>query len=109
MGLGPQDLINPKAEVKLRPLYNEWVQVAEEHLSAGWDYTNRLPVGQIRVRLACAWPILIGVKTLKLLRNGPVLDVKTVAKVSRREMRIMIFRSLALLPSRNAWKRQFEL
>ena len=48
--------------------FREHLDKAEAHLAAGWRYTNTLPFGQFRVRLACAWPILIGVKTLEKLR-----------------------------------------
>jgi signal transduction histidine kinase len=64
--------LQPSNEAKLRPLYDMYLGQAEEHLSAGWDYTNALPRLPMRVRLACAWPILIGMKTIAMLRTGQV-------------------------------------
>ena len=55
-GLTPASLLNPADESRIRPLYNEYLDRAENHLSAGWHYTNTLPAGCVRVRLACAWP-----------------------------------------------------
>src|SRR5262249_22642674 len=74
LGLSPSDLLTPTSEPKLRLLYNEWLDRAEEHLAAGWAYTNSLPWSCIRVRLACAWPILIGLETMARLRTAKVLD-----------------------------------
>ena len=70
LGLKPADLLQPANEPRLRPLYHGYLDRAEAHLLAGWAYTNALPRGCVRVRLACAWPILIGRETLKLLRAG---------------------------------------
>src|SRR5208283_1343108 len=66
--LQPADLLIPANEPRLRPLYHAHLDLAEGHLRAGWLYTNSLPRRSMRVRLACAWPILIGLETLKLLR-----------------------------------------
>jgi farnesyl-diphosphate farnesyltransferase len=63
-GLKPADLLSPANEAKFLPLFHECLNKAESHLAAGWAYTNSLPFGQVRVRLACAWPILIGVRTI---------------------------------------------
>ncbi len=40
VGLAPEDLLQPANECKLRPLYNHYLDVAESHLAAGWNYTN---------------------------------------------------------------------
>jgi len=107
IGLQPADLFQPKNEPRLRPLYHEYSDRALAHLAAGWVYTNALPRGHVRVRLACAWPILIGVKTLERLRSANPLDGTQRVKVSRAEVRGIIFRSLWCYPRRHAWRRQF--
>ncbi len=109
LGLKPADLLAPSAELRLRPLYHEYLDCATAHLAAGWAYTNALPRGQVRVRLACAWPILIGVKTLERLRTANPLDGTQRVKVSRAEVRRILLRSVWLYPSRTAWIRQFSL
>ena len=66
--LFPEILLSPANEAKFLKLYREYLDQAEAHLRAGWNYTNALPFGQFRVRLACAWPILIGMRTIEKLR-----------------------------------------
>ena len=63
-GLTPEDLRSAASEPRFRALYQSWLDRAGDHLQAGWNYTNALPGGQGRLRLACAWPILIGARTL---------------------------------------------
>ena len=108
INLSPADLLDPASEKKLRPLYDRWLDAAESHLKAGWAYTNTLPEGQFRVRLACAWPILIGVRTLSRLRSGRILDPDRRIKVTRSEVRGILLRSLASYPFSGAWQKQFE-
>jgi farnesyl-diphosphate farnesyltransferase len=104
-GLKPEDLLQPANEPRLRPLYQANLDRAEAHLLAGWAYTNALPRRCVRVRLACAWPILIGRETLKRLRSGHALDPARRIKVSRREIRQLIVRSVLLYPWPGAWER----
>jgi farnesyl-diphosphate farnesyltransferase len=102
-GLAPEDLLKPKNEARLRAVYDVWLDRAEANLFAGWDYTNALPRGSMRVRLACAWPIQIGLETTKLLRAGPILDPEKRVKVGRREVKKLMLRSVILYPF-PAWK-----
>jgi farnesyl-diphosphate farnesyltransferase len=104
-GLEPANLLAPDAEPRLRPLYHSYLDRAEAHLLAGWAYTNALPRRCARVRLACAWPILIGRETLQRLRASNALDPEQRIKVSRREVRQLILRSLVLYPWPRAWEK----
>lgn len=106
-GLAPRDLLQPASEPRLRPLYNVWLDAAQAHLAAGWDYTNALPRACVRVRLACAWPILIGVRTLALLRTGSVLEPEPRIRVRRAEVRAWMLRSVVCYPWSPAWRRLF--
>jgi farnesyl-diphosphate farnesyltransferase len=108
LGLSPASLLQPANEATLRPLYDHYLSVAEQHLTAGWTYTNSLPYGQMRVRLACAWPILIGIRTVQKLRAGHVLDPATRIKISRSDVRTIILRSVCFYPWRSRWQRLFE-
>jgi farnesyl-diphosphate farnesyltransferase len=103
-GLTPVDLLSSANETKFRPLYHRYLDLAESHLAAGWEYTNRIPWGQIRVRLACAWPILIGGATLQRLRNESVLDPARRVKVSRAELRSIVWRSVWRYPVPRLWR-----
>jgi farnesyl-diphosphate farnesyltransferase len=105
LGLKAHQLLDTTVEPKLRPLYDRWLDRAEEHLIAGWEYTNALPVSSVRVRLACAWPILIGIETIKLLRVGRILDHEKRIKVGRDRVRQLMIRSVVLYPVQRAWRR----
>jgi farnesyl-diphosphate farnesyltransferase len=102
-GLLPADLLEPENESRFRPVYNRYLAQAEAHLAAGWAYTNALPGRCWKVRLACAWPILIGIKTLEKLRNGNVLDPYSRIKVSRGQVKWLMFKSVVLYPFPRAW------
>lgn len=107
VGLTPRELLHPEAVEKLRPVYDHWLAIAHGHLEAGWRYTNTIPHSQRRVRLACAWPILIGVRTLALLRTGNPLDPARRIKVARPEVRRILFGTAMALTSSRRWERQF--
>lgn len=107
-GLTPSALLEPAGIGRFRNLYDTHLARAREHLAAGWNYTNSLPRNEARVRLACAWPILIGVRTLSRLRTGNVLDARQRIKVGRAEVRGLVLRSLLCYPFPAAWDRLFE-
>jgi len=106
-GLAPRDLLSAQNESRFRPVYDPLLAVAEGHLAAGWEYIRSLPKGQVRVRLGCASPVLIGMRTLRLLRHENVLDDTRRLKVSRREVHFLRLRSVVLLPFARAWDAQF--
>jgi farnesyl-diphosphate farnesyltransferase len=108
-GLRPEDLLDVGQETKLRPLYNRYLDLAASHLAAGWAYTNALPWRCVRVRLACAWPVLIGLKTLGRLRNENPLDPARPIKITRAEVRGVIWRSALLYPLPSIWRGQATL
>lgn len=108
-GLGPRDLLSPGQEPKLRPGYDRWLAIAAGHLAAGWHYTNTLPWSCARVRLACAWPVLIGVRTLARLRVENPLDPARPVKVSRPEVKGILWRSVVLYPLPGLWRMQAPL
>jgi farnesyl-diphosphate farnesyltransferase len=105
LGLEPEDLFQPGNEPRFRPLFHSYLTLCESHLSAGWAYTIALPRRSVRVRLACAWPILIGLETVKLLRTGNILDSARRIKVSRQSVKKIFRRSLLLYPFPRAWTR----
>jgi farnesyl-diphosphate farnesyltransferase len=106
-GLTPGDLLNHDVMPRFQPLYNGYLKLAEEHLRAGWRYTTSLPFRCVRIRLACAWPILIGIKTLCRLRRGNILADPRL-KITRREIRLILAKTVLLYPFRKAWNRLFD-
>jgi farnesyl-diphosphate farnesyltransferase len=100
----PETLLSPANEKRFLPLFHEYLDKAAAHLATGWTYTNTLPFGQYRVRLACAWPILIGVRTVEKLRAANVIELQQRVKVSREEVRAIVKRSILACPFRKAWR-----
>jgi farnesyl-diphosphate farnesyltransferase len=105
--LSPQTLLSPVTETKFLPLFHEYLDKAEEHLQAGWNYTNTLPFSQLRVRLACAWPILIGMKTIEKLRTANVMELKQRVKIPRGDVRGVMVRSILASPFPPMWRGLF--
>jgi farnesyl-diphosphate farnesyltransferase len=106
--LTPESLLLRLNETRFRPLYNQLLAAAEEHLAAGWEYTLLLPREQMRLRLACAWPLLIGARTLRRMRLENMLDADRRIKVSRREVYLLVLRTILLQPWPSAWAGQFR-
>jgi farnesyl-diphosphate farnesyltransferase len=102
-GLEPASLLDPGNIDRFKPLYRQYLDEARELLNAGWEYTNALPRSQVRVRLACAWPILIGLRTLDKLQEANALDDKRRIKVRRAEIRRIVLRSMLSYYSPQAW------
>jgi farnesyl-diphosphate farnesyltransferase len=106
--LQPPDLLDERQIEKLRPVYDELLDAADDHLKAGWRYTTSLPLSSVRVRLACAWPILIGVRTLQQLRAANPLDPAQRVKVSRADVKRIIRQTIVRYPVSRAWSNLFE-
>lgn len=96
LGLRPEDLLDPAAGPAARPLLDALTVEARGGLEAGLAYTLAVPRREARLRLACAWPLLIGLATLARLRRAPgLLDPAVTVKVPRRELRQILLRSAA--------------
>jgi farnesyl-diphosphate farnesyltransferase len=108
LGLSPGQLLEPSSMERLYPLYLSYLDKAEAYLSDGWRYTTSIPARFVRIRLACSWPILIGIKTLRQLRSGNVLSDHHRVKLSHLSMRRLIVRSAILYPVPGLWRRLFE-
>jgi farnesyl-diphosphate farnesyltransferase len=106
--LSPQTMLSPANENKFLPLFHEYLDKAEAHLRAGWKYTIIIPWHHIRVRLACAWPILIGVKTIEKLRAANVIELRQRVKISREEVRGIIWCTVLACPFSTAWNNLFS-
>ena len=104
-GLTPESLWVPGEAAKVRRRLHQYLDQAEAHLRAGWDYTNTLPRGCVRVRLGCAWPVLIGLRTIAKLRAAGLPEWQQRVKISRREVRGILVRSLINYPFPGAWQR----
>ena len=85
---GPERLLDP-AFGGFAVEYGRWLDAAAEHLDAGWRYALNIPPSLKRVRLACAWPIWIGLETIALMRRANPLD--PAQRVMVRQGRVYLF------------------
>jgi farnesyl-diphosphate farnesyltransferase len=74
----------------------------------GWAYTLAIPPREWRLRLACAWPLLIGVSTLAMVRSScRLLDPSVRVKIARAQVYAMLLRSLSVVWSNRALDRYY--
>jgi farnesyl-diphosphate farnesyltransferase len=107
LGLEPADLLDPGRAAAARPLLMEWLNTALDHYEAAWQYTFAIPRREARMRLACAWPLLIGLRTLDLLAASPNwLDPAVTVKVPRVRVYGLMVHSLGTVWSTRALGRQ---
>ena len=86
-GLTPEDLLDSKNIDKFRPLYDDYLDLTNEHLDAAVEYIKMLPETQFRLKASCMLPVLIGQRTVSLLREGNILDSSDRIKVTRDEIK----------------------
>nr|WKF59497.1 Presqualene diphosphate synthase [Paraburkholderia busanensis] len=99
-GLGARDLLLPANSLRARPLMVELLRKSLDHFRAALDYTLAIPGWSVRLRLACLWPILIGLDTLLLLaQNDAWLDPQKVSKVRRNHVYRIIGESFMMVAS----------
>ncbi len=109
LGLRPADLLDPTAIVKIKPLLRDLLSLTLDHYKEGWAYTLAIPRSEIRMRLACGWPLFIGLKTLALIGKSPnLLDPNVVIKIRRSAVYAIMARSFALVGSNLALDRYYR-
>lgn len=99
-GLRAEDLLAPDASQRARALMFDLVRRSLDHFRAAIDYTFAIPAWSLRLRLACLWPILIGLETLLLLvDNENWLDPHQASKLKRGDVYRILLRSTLAAPS----------
>jgi farnesyl-diphosphate farnesyltransferase len=97
LGLGPADLLDPAAVERIRPLLRDLLDLTLSHYAEGRLYLLTIPPSEIRMRLACAWPLLIGLRTLGLVQHArDLLDPCVTLKISRSDVYTIMARSAVL-------------
>ncbi len=98
--LSPQDLLLPSASLRARPLMLELVRLTLDHFREAVEYTFAIPALSFRLRLACLWPVIIGLETLVLLvNNDDWLDPAKISKIRRGSVYRIVACSALLVPS----------
>jgi farnesyl-diphosphate farnesyltransferase len=107
-GVTAEDLRDGRGRDRLRPILADCLAWTLSHYRAGWEYTLSVPRRLPRLRLACAWPLLIGLRTLGLLARSPdPYAPGTRHKASRAEVKTILRRSAARILSNRALERMY--
>jgi farnesyl-diphosphate farnesyltransferase len=109
LGLTPENLLDPDALGKLRPLLRDLLALTLAHYAEGWAYTLAIPPTEVRMRLACAWPLFIGLRTLERVRRARcLLDPRVTVKISRPRVYAILLRSTATVWSDHGLDRYYR-
>ena len=87
IGLKPDDLMDDGNLATFRPLYDRYLDLTNEHLEAATEYIRMIPETQFRLKASCMLPVLVGQRTVTLLREGNILNSGERIKVTRDEMK----------------------
>jgi farnesyl-diphosphate farnesyltransferase len=108
LGVRPEELLDPPTIQRVRPLVNDLLDLTLSYYRAGWTYTLAIPRREWRLRLACAWPLLIGVSTLTLVnRSQQLLDPGVRVKIARAQVYSILLRSFFTVWSDRALNRYY--
>ncbi len=101
--LNASQLLSPENEIKIRPLMHALMTDTLDHFRAAIDYTLAIPTSCYRLRLACLWPIVIGLETLHAhARNPHWLAPEHRSKISRAQIYRILITSLPRASSNTA-------
>jgi farnesyl-diphosphate farnesyltransferase len=105
-GLTPRDLLDPRTSRRARPVLVDLLRSTLALYREAVDYTLAIPARAVRLRLACLWPIMIGLDTLVLLaQNDAWLDPERVSKIRRNDVYRIMAASLPLVASNGMVRR----
>lgn len=108
-GMTPRDLMDPANALRARPILDELLHVSLAHFREAMAYTFAIPRTAIRLRLACLWPILIGLETLLLLAGNKAWpDPAHISKIPRGKVYRVLARSTATVMSDTLLRRWME-
>jgi farnesyl-diphosphate farnesyltransferase len=109
LGLVPEDLLESRGAAQASPLVARLLAIALAHYDVGWEYTLAIPRREVRMRLACAWPLLIGLGTLAALSTHPSpLTAGAPIKLSRGAVRGILARTAVSVWSNRALNRDAD-
>ena len=106
--LTPTHLLDHTNIDAFRPLYDTYLDLTSAHLDAAVEYIRMIPDRQFRLKAASMLPVLIGQRTVTLLREGNILDSDEKIKVTRDEMKVYFKKLLRALILPGGVKRLLE-
>jgi farnesyl-diphosphate farnesyltransferase len=110
LGLTPQALVIAAQQghslKALGPLWQAYMDTCQGQLQAGLQYA--LAVRPLRLRLACALPALLGIRTWALLQQAGLSAMVQPVKMPRHEVRQLMWRLVWGRASRKTLTAQFQ-
>ena len=103
--LSPQDLLDNSKMESFRPLYDEYLDLTSKYLESAIQYIEMIPHSQFRLRGSCMLPVIIGKRTVSLLRGRNVLDRKDRIKIDRSEIKELVKKVVMAVPFKGSSKR----
>jgi farnesyl-diphosphate farnesyltransferase len=104
IGLTPAQILSEPD--RFQPIYQRWMERAQNGLECGMQYSRA--IRNRRVRAATVLPVLIGARTLALLRQAGDSALQSTVKAPRREVRGIILSLAIALASRKKIDAIFE-
>lgn len=99
-------LLQARSGDDARPALHQLTRLTLDHFRAAVDYTIAIPPRHLRLRLACLWPIVIGLETLLALAGNPHwLDPACPSKIPRARVYRILLVSLPRAGSDKAIRR----
>ena len=97
-GITPKDLLEPSNMDVFRPLYNEYLDLTDKYLTSAIQYIEMLPHSQFRLRGTCMLPVIIGKRTVSILRGKNILDPSNRIKIDRSEINDVVKKVILAVP-----------
>ncbi|HAQ62634.1 TPA: hypothetical protein DCR49_11680 [Candidatus Delongbacteria bacterium] len=87
-----EDFFKSENKDRIKAVYNDLIEKAEEHLQASIRYIEVVPVRLWRIRLFCIWPVALAYATLNGIKRDLDDFIKTndTYKISRAEVRSIL-------------------
>jgi farnesyl-diphosphate farnesyltransferase len=91
--------VSEQIEDRFRTLYVDLISSTKVRLLRGIDYLEKIPRHQWGMRAAVVWPMIIGLETLKRLKEKPaILNSKRRVKVDRMEIYRILAQTAVMVP-----------
>ena len=103
--LSPHDLLDKSKMEPFRPLYDEYLDLTSRYLESAIQYIEMIPHSQFRLRGSCMLPVIIGKRTVSLLRGRNVLDRKDRIKIDRAEIKEVVKQGVMAVPFKGSSKK----
>ena len=94
-GLDTGMLLDKTNNINFKPVISKWLKQTDSYFESAETYLLSIPRTSLQLRLASLWPILIGLATLKLIKEKEnFLDDNINVKVNRRWVYRMLLLSI---------------